>query len=66
VASAGVWCGCVDGAGIGTAYRYRVTAANGERVDKSDPLGAAHHLPPSIASPDNSRGPAGDSSRLSE
>jgi 1,4-alpha-glucan branching enzyme len=48
--SSGVWCGWVDAAGIGSSYRLRVTADAGDRVDKSDPVGAAHHLPPSIDS----------------
>src|SRR5262245_21832755 len=48
--SSGVWWGSVDGAGVGTSYRYRITTAAGDRVDKSDPVGSAHHLPPSIDS----------------
>jgi 1,4-alpha-glucan branching enzyme len=48
--SSGVWCGWVDGAGVGTTYHYRITAPDGRRLDKSDPLGAAHHEPPSIDS----------------
>jgi 1,4-alpha-glucan branching enzyme len=48
--SSGVWCGFVDAAGVGTTYRYRVTSQSGARVDKSDPVGAAHHLAPSIDS----------------
>jgi 1,4-alpha-glucan branching enzyme len=48
--SSGVWCGWIDGVGIGNSYRYRVTTGRGDRVDKSDPVGAAHHLPPSIDS----------------
>jgi 1,4-alpha-glucan branching enzyme len=48
--SSGVWCGWVESTGVGNSYRFRVTASNGEKVDKSDPIGAAHHLPPSIDS----------------
>ena len=48
--SSGVWCGWVESAGVGASYRYRVTASTGDKVDKSDPLGGAHHLPPSIDS----------------
>ncbi len=48
--TSGVWCGWVEGAAIGTTYRYRITAQTGARIDKSDPIGAAHHLPPSIDS----------------
>jgi 1,4-alpha-glucan branching enzyme len=48
--SSGVWSGTVDGAGVGSSYRYRITTSTGTRVDKSDPVGAAHHMPPSIDS----------------
>lgn len=48
--SSGVWCAWVDGAGIGNSYRFRITFQSGHRVDKSDPVGAAHHEPPSINS----------------
>jgi 1,4-alpha-glucan branching enzyme len=48
--SSGVWSGTVDGAGVGNSYRYRITTSTGARVDKSDPVGAAHHMPPSIDS----------------
>ena len=48
--SSGVWCGWVESAGVGASYRYRVTASTGGKVDKSDPVGGAHHLPPSIDS----------------
>ncbi len=48
--SSGIWAGRVPGAGVGTSYRYRVTSPTGDRVDKSDPVGAAHHMPPSADS----------------
>jgi 1,4-alpha-glucan branching enzyme len=48
--SSGVWCGWVAGAGVGTTYRYRVTTQAGDRLDKTDPVGAAHHEAPSIDS----------------
>ncbi len=48
--SSGIWSGTVAAAGIGTTYRYRITAPGGNRVDKSDPVGAAHHPAPSIDS----------------
>ena len=48
--SSGVWSGCVDGAGIGTTYRFRITGPDGSRFDKSDPIGAAHHGAPSVDS----------------
>ncbi len=48
--SSGVWCTWVDGAGVGNSYRFRITSQSGHRVDKSDPVGATHHEPPSIDS----------------
>ncbi|MGA1073961.1 MAG: 1,4-alpha-glucan branching protein GlgB [Ilumatobacteraceae bacterium] len=48
--SSGVWSGWLDGAGVGTTYRFRITGPDGSRVDKSDPVGAAHHGAPSIDS----------------
>ena len=48
--TSGIWCGWVDGAAIGNTYRYRITARSGARLDKSDPIGAAHHEAPSIDS----------------
>ena len=49
-ASSGVWSGWIEGAGIGATYRFRITSQSGQRVDKSDPVGAAHHPAPSIDS----------------
>ena len=46
----GIWQGVVEGAGVGDAYLYRITASDGERVEKSDPFGAATEEPPSITS----------------
>ena len=48
--TSGVWSGWVDGAGVGTTYRFRITAQSGVRIDKSDPIGAAHHGAPSVDS----------------
>jgi 1,4-alpha-glucan branching enzyme len=48
--SSGIWSAWIEGAGFGTSYRYRITSADGERIDKSDPVGAAHHLAPSADS----------------
>src|SRR5690606_11646027 len=48
--SSGVWSGWVDGAGIGTTYRFRITAPDGTRIDKSAPVGAANHVAPSVDS----------------
>jgi 1,4-alpha-glucan branching enzyme len=46
----GIWCGWIDGAAIGNTYRFRITTPAGDRLDKSDPIGAAHHQAPSIDS----------------
>ena len=46
----GVWSGWVEGAGFGTTYRFRITAQDGSRIDKSDPVGAANHGAPSVDS----------------
>jgi 1,4-alpha-glucan branching enzyme len=45
--SSGIWSGWIDAVGVGASYRYRVTGADGRRSDKSDPIGSAHHMPPS-------------------
>jgi 1,4-alpha-glucan branching enzyme len=50
LASSGVWVGRVDGARRGQSYRYAITAANGYRVERSDPMAAASNEPPSTAS----------------
>ena len=50
VGSSGIWAGHVDGAVAGQAYRYGVTSHAGQRRERSDPLAAAAHLPPSTAS----------------
>ena len=36
-ASSGVWCGWVEGAGVGTTYRYRVTARTGDSARQVRP-----------------------------
>ncbi len=48
--SSGVWSGWVEGVGVGTTYRYRLTSPDGFRFDKSDPVGATHCGAPSIDS----------------
>ena len=48
--SSGIWSAWVPGAGIGTTYKYRISTPDGFRLDKSDPVGAAHHEAPSIDS----------------
>ena len=40
----------VAGALVGQSYRYAVTSHHGERMEKSDPIGAATNEPPSTAS----------------
>jgi 1,4-alpha-glucan branching enzyme len=50
VGSSGLWSGFVAGAVVGQAYRYAVTSRDGERMEKSDPMAAANHEPPSTAS----------------
>jgi 1,4-alpha-glucan branching enzyme len=46
----GVWCAWVDDVGVGATYHFRITAQSGERIDKTDPVGAAHHGAPSTDS----------------
>ena len=48
--TSGIWSGVVGSAGIGTTYHYRITAHTGERLDKADPFGTAHHQAPSTDS----------------
>ena len=50
IAESGVWLGRVDGARPGQSYRFAVTAADGNRVERSDPVAAASNVPPSTAS----------------
>ncbi len=46
----GVWTATVAGAPDGTAYKYRVTGADGVIRDKADPLALAAECPPGTAS----------------
>ena len=48
--TSGVWAGIVETAGPGTTYRFRITTATGEQLDKADPIGASHHPAPSTDS----------------
>lgn len=48
--NSGVWSGYITGARPGQAYRYAVTAGNGSRTERTDPVAAANHVPPSVAS----------------
>ncbi len=50
VESSGLWSGFIEGARAGQAYRYVVTSRHGERIERSDPVAAANHEPPSTAS----------------
>lgn len=48
--SSGIWEGFVRGAEVGQAYKYRVLGADGAEVDKADPFGRMHQVPPETAS----------------
>lgn len=47
----GIWTGFVSGIGPGTLYKYHIASRYaGYRVDKADPLGFYHELPPRTGS----------------
>ncbi|NYE37764.1 1,4-alpha-glucan branching enzyme [Nocardioides cavernae] len=46
----GVWHAHVDGAGVGAQYKYRIRGADGQWVDRADPLAQYAEKPPSSAS----------------
>jgi 1,4-alpha-glucan branching enzyme len=47
----GIWEGFIPGVGKGTKYKYHIVSKhNGFRVDKADPFGVHHELPPDTAS----------------
>ena len=50
IGSSGIWSAHVPGALTGQSYRYAITTHSGERMEKSDPVGAAANAPPSTAS----------------
>jgi 1,4-alpha-glucan branching enzyme len=50
VGTSGIWEGRVEGARPGQAYRFGVTDRDRRRTERSDPVAAAAHLPPSTAS----------------
>ena len=50
VGVSGIWELFIPGAEIGQQYKFRVTLANGEQTDKSDPFGFFSELPPRTAS----------------
>ncbi|MCU1353729.1 MAG: 1,4-alpha-glucan branching enzyme, partial [Acidimicrobiales bacterium] len=48
--SSGVWEGFVPGLGDGTHYKLRITTAQGQVLEKADPLAFAAEVPPATAS----------------
>jgi len=47
----GIWEGFVPGVGQGAVYKYHIVSHyNGYRVDKADPFGLYHQIPPETAS----------------
>lgn len=47
----GIWEGFIPGVGVGTLYKYHVVSRyHGYRIDKADPLGFLHEVPPKTAS----------------
>ncbi len=50
IGRSGIWSLHVAGALVGHSYRYAVTSYHGERMEKSDPVGAATNEPPSTTS----------------
>jgi 1,4-alpha-glucan branching enzyme len=47
----GIWEGFLPGVGKGTLYKYHIESqAHGYRVDKADPVGILHEIPPRTAS----------------
>ena len=51
VGDSGIWSGFVPGVTAGTVYKYHVVSRhNGYRVEKADPFGFRHEVPPRTAS----------------
>jgi 1,4-alpha-glucan branching enzyme len=48
--ASGVWELFVPGVGAGTAYKYEITARDGSRTMKADPMARATEVPPATAS----------------
>jgi 1,4-alpha-glucan branching enzyme len=48
--SSGIWCGFSPGVRQGALYKFRIHGPKGYRVDKADPFGLCHEVPPSQAS----------------
>jgi 1,4-alpha-glucan branching enzyme len=50
-AGSGLWEGFIPGLGKGTVYKFHIVSKNnGYRVDKADPFGVHHEMPPKTAS----------------
>jgi 1,4-alpha-glucan branching enzyme len=50
LASSGIWEGFVPDVGPGTLYKYHIRSRNGYHVNKADPFGFCHEVPPRTAS----------------
>jgi 1,4-alpha-glucan branching enzyme len=48
--SSGLWEGFVPGVSAGQRYKYRIRARGSQVLDKADPLGRLHEVPPQTAS----------------
>jgi 1,4-alpha-glucan branching enzyme len=48
--SSGIWEAFVPGVTAGQRYKYRVRTRSGELLEKADPLGRLHEVPPNTAS----------------
>jgi 1,4-alpha-glucan branching enzyme len=46
----GIWTGFVEGAGRGDVYKYYIRGARDHQVEKADPVGFRHELPPRTGS----------------
>src|SRR5699024_6068240 len=46
----GIWEGFIQGIDVGEVYKYNITAADGERLEKSDPYALVYEQPPQTAS----------------
>lgn len=50
VQSSGVWEGFIPNVGVGETYKYHIVSQHGYEVDKADPFGFQHEVPPRTAS----------------
>jgi 1,4-alpha-glucan branching enzyme len=48
--SSGIWEGFIPAVTAGQRYKYRIRTQRGELLDKADPLGRLHEIPPNTAS----------------